>query len=84
MEVAGKAGLRRTVKFINPPPDGLHLRLAVGTLAPTSDNAWRLDDALTLRVGGGAKAFVRGEGEKQELLVPIRDGKNQLEIEYVW
>ena len=86
MEVAGKAGLLRTLKFTDPPPDGLHLRLAVGTLTPTGDNAWRLDDALTLRVLGGAKAFVRGEGDKQELLVPVRarDGKAQLEVEYVW
>ncbi len=85
-EAAGKAGLRRMVKFSGPLPEGLHLRLAVGKLAPTGDNAWRLDNVLTLRVGGGAKAFVRGEGEKQELLVPVRarDGKNQLEIEYVW
>ena len=86
MEANGKAGLRRTVKFNAPPPDGLHLRLAVGRLAPSGDNAWRLDDALTLRVLGGAKAFVRGDGDKQELLVPVRgrDGKNQLEVEYVW
>ena len=85
-EAARKAGLRRTVKFTDPPPDGLHLRLAVGKLAPAGDSAWRLDDALTLRVGGGAKAFVRGEGDKQELLVPVRahDGNSQLEVEYVW
>ena len=86
MEGTGKAGLHRTLKFTGPPPEGLHLRLAVGKLAPAGDSAWRLDNALTLRVGAGAKAFVRGDGEKQELLVPVRnrDGKNQLEIEYVW
>lgn len=31
-EGAGKAGLRRTVKFTDPPPDGLHLRLVVDKL----------------------------------------------------
>jgi mono/diheme cytochrome c family protein len=86
VEVAGKSGLRRTMKVTGPPPDGLHLRLAVGKLAANGDSAWQLNDALTLRVGGGAKAFMRGEGEQQELLVPVRaqEGKAQLEIEYVW
>ena len=86
MEGAGKSGLRRIVKFTGPLPEGLHLRLAVGKLAPAGDNAWRLDNVLTLRVGGDAKARVRGEGDKQELLVPVRarDGKAQLEVEYVW
>ena len=85
-ETNGKAALRRTLKFTNPTPDGLHLRLAVGKLAPAGDSAWRLDNALTLRVIEGAKAFVHGDGDKQELLVPIRarDGKTQLEVEYVW
>lgn len=85
-EVAGKDGLRRTVKFIDPPPDGLHMRLAFGKLAATGDNTWRLADALTLRVGAGAKAFVRGEGDNQELLLPVRgrDGTIQLEVDYVW
>jgi hypothetical protein len=78
--------LRRTLRFTDPPPEGLHQRLAVGKLAPAGDSAWRLDDVLTLRVLGGAKAFVRGEGEKQELLAPVsvQGGKNQLEVEYVW
>ena len=66
--------------------EGLHLRLAVGKLAPAADNAWRLDDALTLRVSAGAKAFVRGKGDNKELLVPVsaQGGKNQLEVKYVW
>ncbi len=85
-EAAGKTGLRRTVKFTTPPPAGLHLRLAVGKLTPNGANAWRLDDALTLRVIGGMRAFVRGEGDKQELLVPLpaQGAVNQLEVEYVW
>ena len=86
VEAGGKSSLHRTVKFTGPPPEGLHLRVAVGKLSPTGDSVWWLDNALSLRVGGSAKAFVRGEGDKQELLVPVRarDGKTQLEVEYVW
>ncbi len=86
IEGNGKAGLQRTVKFTAPPPAGLHLRLAVGKFTPNGTNAWRLDDALTLRVIGGMRAFVRGEGDKQELLVPLpaQGAVNQLEVEYVW
>ena len=85
-EVAGKAGLRRTVKFTGPPPDGLHLRLAVGKLTANGGNSWRLDDAITLHVLAEAKAFLRGDGEQRELIAPVSasGGKNQLEVEYVW
>jgi len=85
-EGTGKAGLRRTIKFANALPDGLHLRIAVGRLKDSGENRWRLDDAITIRVSGSAKAFARGNGENQELLVPIptRAGKSQLEVEYVW
>ena len=86
IEAGGKAGLHRTVKFTGQPPAGLHFRLALGKLTTTGENAWRLDESLTIRIGGGAKAFVRGDGDKQELLVPIgaRGGNNQLEVDYVW
>ena len=86
IEAGGKAGLHRTVKFTGPPPAGLHFRLATGKLAPAGENAWRLDDTLTIRVSAGSKPFVRGDGDKQELLVPIgaRSGNNQLEVDYVW
>ena len=83
---AGTAGLRRTIQFNNLGLPGLYLRLAVGKLQDAGENAWRLNDALTIRVSDGAKEFVRGDGEQQELLVPIptRAGKSQLEVEYVW
>lgn len=86
VEAVGKAGLHRTMKFTDPTPDGLYFRIAVGRLKPADDNAWRLNDALTLRVRGGSTAFARGNGDERELLVPVRvrDGKNQLEVEYVW
>ena len=81
-----KPALQRTLKFTGATPDGLHLRVAVGKLSPLSANAWRLDDALTIRVGSAESAIVRGAAEQQELLVPIHshDGKAQLEVEYVW
>ncbi len=83
---AGKTGLRRTVKFTGSPPGGLHLRLATGRLMSVGDGSWRLDDSLTLRVRGGADAFVRGESGRGELLVPISstDKNPRLEVEYVW
>ena len=79
----GKSALHRTLKFTGAAPDGLHLRIAAGKLAPDGEHAWRLDGALT--INAGAKSFVRGTGEKQELLVPVRvDAEHPLEIEYVW
>ena len=86
INAGGKAGLHRTVKFTGPPPAGLHFRLALGKLAAAGENTWRLDESLTIRTGAGAKAFVRGESDKQELLVPVgvRAGNNKLEVDYVW
>ena len=83
-EAPGKTALHRTVKFAGQPPDGLHFRVAMGRLAATGENTWRLEgeSKLTLRVVG---AFLRGKGEKQELLVSVpRDGKQTLEVDYVW
>ncbi len=79
-------GLHRTLTFTDPPPDGLHLRLAAGTLRPLGESSWRLNEALTLTVTGDSKPFLRGAGATHELLVPIRvrDGKSQLEVGYVW
>lgn len=86
VEVEGKPLLRRTLKFTGPAIEGLQFRLAVGKLTPAGENAWRLDDALTLRLNSQSKAVIRGEGARQELLLPIRieNQKAQLEIEYVW
>ncbi|MEO6742441.1 MAG: hypothetical protein ABIP20_19535, partial [Chthoniobacteraceae bacterium] len=85
-EADGKVSLYRTMKFSGPPLDGFHFRLAVGRLTPAGENAWRLDNALTLHVVAGGKPFIRGEGARQELLVPVRieNSKAQLEIEYAW
>ena len=80
----GQTALRRSLKFTDQPPAGLHFRVAVGRLSATGENVWQLggESKLTLRVAG---ALLRGKGEKQELLVPVpRDGKQTLEIDYVW
>ena len=75
-----QTALHRTLKFTGQPPDGLHFRVAVGRLAAAGENTWRIEGALTLRVAG---AFLRGKGDKQELLVPVpRGGKQTLEISY--
>ena len=73
------AGLHRTMKFSAVPTAGLHLRVAVGKLSAADDGAWRLNDALTIKATGG---FLRGDGDAQELLVPLKT--KQLEVEYVW
>ena len=73
------AGLHRTMKFSAMPTGGMHLRLATGKLSAAGEHAWRLNDALTIKVTG---AFVRGEGDTQELLVPLKT--MQLEVDYVW
>ncbi len=74
-EVNGKPALHRLIKVSGPKLDGLHLRLAVGKLVSAGENAWRLNDAITIRAAG---AVARGS----ELLVPIE--KVQLEVDYVW
>lgn len=83
---ATKPGLHRTLTTTGPALVGLHLRLAVGTLTVTGPQTWRLNQTLTLRIGAGNAAIVRGTGEQQELLLPIgfQDGKDQVEIDYEW
>ncbi len=86
IELDGKPALHRTLKFAGPEIAGLHFRVAAGKLAPAGDNTWRLDNALTLHIGNPIKAITRGEGARQELLLPVRieNQKAQLEIDYVW
>ena len=72
------------MKFAGAVPEGLHFRVAMGRITAGGENVWQLggESKLTLRVTG---ALLRGKGEKQELLVPVpRDGKQTLEIDYVW
>ncbi|MEO8351142.1 MAG: hypothetical protein ABI680_05385, partial [Chthoniobacteraceae bacterium] len=83
LEKDGEAGLHRVMKFGARPPPGMHVRLATGKLTGAGENAWRIDDTLTIKVSG---AVLRGTGVQQELLVPLRiDGADpQLEVDYVW
>ena len=86
IELDGKPALHRTLKFAGPEIAGLHFRVAAGKLALAGDNTWRLDNALTLHIGTPIKAITRGEGARQELILPVRieNQKAQLEIDYVW
>jgi hypothetical protein len=86
VEGTGRAGLRRSLKFSAAPPDGLHFRVATGKLTALGENAWRLNDTLTITLRGAASPFVRGKADQQELLVPLRfEGRlHSLEVEYVW
>jgi hypothetical protein len=78
---AGKPALRRTITLADDPPDKLYQRLGAGKIAPAGQNAWRVNDQITITVKTGAP-LLRGESDKQELLVPVK-GK-QLEVEYAW
>ena len=68
-----RPGLRRVVKFSGMLPVGLHFRVAVGRLASVHGNTWALssETPLTLEVMGVPGAFLRGKGDKQELLLPV-------------
>jgi hypothetical protein len=82
----GLQGFHRTLNFKTPPPSGLHLRVAVGTLTSTGAGQWRLNDQLTLTLNGDHPATVRGKGDQQELILPISPTakSSTLEIDYVW
>jgi hypothetical protein len=83
---AGKSGVRRSLSFVDPPADNLYLRIATGALKATGDREWRLNESLTIRVKEGSVPVVRGSGDQQELIVPIRlqERNRQLEVEYAW
>ncbi|HEX8914614.1 MAG TPA: c-type cytochrome, partial [Humisphaera sp.] len=81
-----KPGLRRTVTFVDSPAEKFYLRLAAGKLVLAGNNAWRMNDAVTLTVRGGGVPIVRGTGDQQELIVPIpADEKaRRVEVDYAW
>jgi len=85
-EVAGQARVRRFLKFSGEALEGLHFRVAAGSLTPAGENTWRFANTLNIRVDGESPAQLRGTGEAQELIVPVRikDGQAKLEIEYAW
>ena len=83
----GRPGFSRTIKFSAAPPPDFYLRVATGKLTPIRSQSWRLNDTLTISIlTKGAEPFVRGHGENQELLLPLRrpDSQTHWEIDYVW
>lgn len=68
-----RTGLRRVVKFSGTLPVGLHFRVAVGRFATVPGNTWALggETSLTMQVMDVPGAFLRGKGDKQELLLPV-------------
>jgi len=82
LAIGTPARLRRTLKFTGAVPTGLHLRVAMGPDVAGVGDGWRIAEGMTVRITGGGSARVRGEGGKQELLVPISGGIQ--ELEYVW
>jgi mono/diheme cytochrome c family protein len=84
--LGGKSmAIRRTITFLEPPPENLHMRLAVGQLTAGRDHTWRFNQTVTIRVNG-ATATVRGDGEKRELIIAIPAIKKgqQVEVDYAW
>jgi cbb3-type cytochrome oxidase cytochrome c subunit len=73
-----------TIKGTAPDKGQLYLRAAVGTIAREGD-AFTVDGKLRLKFPG-AKAVLRGVGDKAELLVPIdlKTGAATLVEELVW
>ncbi|HET6251757.1 MAG TPA: c-type cytochrome [Tepidisphaeraceae bacterium] len=82
----GTAGLSRTITFTDAPPADLYMRLAAGKITAAGENSWRINDAMTVSVKAGPAAILRGKGQQQELIVPVRftNDKRQLEVEYAW
>src|SRR5262249_38098427 len=78
--------LRRTLTLTSAsPPANLVYRAAVGDrIEEAPDGSFRID-GWRLKVTG-ARGRVRTSGGKAELLVPVtfRDGKAEVEVEYVW
>ncbi len=81
----GINSIHRTIRFAGAAPERLYFRLAAGKLLAAGTNAWQFDNSLTLHVTSLSPAFVRSDG-RQELLAPIRfrEGRCQLEVDYVW
>ena len=79
-------GLQRDLKFSGISLEGIHFKLATGKLVAVGKNSWRLNGDLTITVKDEATPFVRGGGDKMELLVPITNtGPNHLlKINYDW
>ncbi len=82
----GATVLHRTLRWVGDPPNGLHLRLAVGPLLAEGTNGWRQRSGLLIRAGTDTRPIHRGTGATQELIVPlVKTSPTQtLELDYAW
>ena len=86
LEQPGKTGFHRTLTFKGECPKGITFRLSGGPVAPVGQNAWRIQDRMTLTLVTGGQSYARGSRERQDILVPLEPSTNNrtLEVEYVW
>lgn len=87
--VAGKSypSLERNIKVIAPNAGQLYFRAAVGANIASEEDGWYLvDNAVRVRVRGGAASFLRQSEGQWELLVPVslNDGRAELIQDIVW
>ncbi|MEO3403388.1 family 16 glycoside hydrolase [Mucilaginibacter sp. CAU 1740] len=71
----GGQGIHREVTLQNTV-EGLYYNLASGNIETLGDGLYAIDDkSYYIRVddGGGAKALIRQMGDKQELIIPIKN-----------
>ena len=78
--------MHRTIEFSSSKPNGLYFRIAKGTITPAGDQAWRLNDLITIKFKNDVLPFIRGKGDQTELVVPIHfdEANHKLEIDYAW
>ena len=74
------AGFRRTLTLRAPSPvSNLYFRAAVGKIEEKPDGSFLVDEKVRLRFTG-AKATIRRNGDKSELLVPISFKGNEARL----
>ena len=75
-------GLVRKIQFTAPKPETVYFRVLTGKLQQRSGTEFT-SDAVKLQVPEGT-ALLRGEGEKQELLLKLKlpKGKSGIQIRY--
>ncbi len=79
-------GFRRTFTLTaKKPTEHLYLRAAVGEIKPAG-SAFSVGKELQIKLSGGGKPIIRGDGNNAELLVPVTFTNGQAKIvqEYGW
>ncbi|MFM8930848.1 MAG: hypothetical protein ACKOS8_03090, partial [Gemmataceae bacterium] len=74
--VDSRKGFSRVIKVQSP--GGAYLRVASGKLEKKGADFYELD-GLKIKSAG---LMERGEGDKKELLLPLKEGANT--VEYAW